>query len=146
MSCSQFLESSLSDSLQTTIPNVPGVLLNSLCVLCFAQILWFKRECTVNNKASMFKFLFVKAVCDLLFYTNDLLYLMFIYCKFSYNTSCRLRAMVSFLYWFIYLYGYLESIVLMVSALMEVAATLGKQTFLSASFYDMSNNKLLLKS
>jgi hypothetical protein len=111
----------------TIIPDAPGILLNGLCVICFAQILWYKHESTVNNEANMFKFLFVKAVCDFLMFTNDIFILMYIFCTFN-NTFCHLHATPAFSYWAIYFYYAMEAILIIISSLMEVAATLGIYT------------------
>jgi hypothetical protein len=126
MNCHQYLSSFLSSVLQRIFIDGSGVLLNSMCVVCFAQILWYKRESKVNNKANMFKFLFVKAVCDLLIFGDKTIDLMYYYCTFVY-TNCRLHTTPYYLYWNIYSNNYMTSVAIMVSSLMEVAATLGNR-------------------
>jgi hypothetical protein len=126
MSCIEFFNSFLTSTLQTIIIDGSGILLNGLCVICFAQILWHRHESTVNNKANMFKFLFVKAICDLLIFTNDMISLTDLYCQFVF-TSCHLHATSDYWYWAIICQNYVQLALTIVSSLMEVAATLGKR-------------------
>jgi hypothetical protein len=125
MSCTEFFYSFLVNSILLMIVDASGIVLNGLCVLCIGQILWYKRESTVNNKANMFKFLFVKAVCELILFTNDIAYLKIIFCEYIYD-NCHLGATPVYSYWTMYFLLDMESILYIVSSLMEVAATLGK--------------------
>jgi hypothetical protein len=97
-----------------------GIALNLLCVLCFAQITWAKTDAS-SGTGNMFKYLLVKAVCDLVYFTDDIFYL------FNYTTA---QGTWSFNAWFIVMYNSVDQILLLLSSLMETIATLGKNVYL----------------
>jgi hypothetical protein len=109
MSCKSFQEITVY---RTKTVNPIGIVLNLMCVVCFAQILWKKNESASN----MFKYLLVKAVCNFLYFSDDIFYLF-------YN---KLWPTLSYEIWLVYIYNSIQPIVLLISAIMEVMATLGK--------------------
>jgi hypothetical protein len=108
---------------QTGLIDPPGMILNGLCVICFAQILWNRSDesSTASNKTNMFKFLFVKAVCDFTLQTVDIFALLNL-C----GTQCHLYATPFYPIWQAYFYWGIEFTLTTMSPLMEVAATLVK--------------------
>jgi hypothetical protein len=108
MSCQSFQEIT---AYRTKTLNPIGIALNLMCVVCFAQIL--KQNESTNN---MFKYLLVKAVCNFLYFSDDIFYLLY----------SKLWPTLSYEIWLVYIYNSIQPIVLLISAIMEVIATLGK--------------------
>jgi hypothetical protein len=101
----------------------PGLVLNLMCIIGFAQILWHNSESSTSNisiKSNMFKYLLVKAACDFFIFVSHTVYLLYL-C----DESCHLYANPAFTNWSIYLNLYMVQILFLLSSLMEVAATLG---------------------
>jgi hypothetical protein len=124
MNTCQLLGGQFGYMLISAIVDPMGIVLNGMCVLCIAQILRQKSEdskiTAVTTTSNMFKFLLVKAVCDMVFFANDVFYTL----NFC-GSACHLYATPIFTYWLDFFWTWLEQILWMLSPLMEIAATLG---------------------
>jgi hypothetical protein len=106
----------------------PGIVFNALSVACFAQILLHKSGDSSgnNSKANMFKYLFVKATCDLILHSGDVLVLLDWFC----GSRCNLNAYPYWWIWYISFDWDFEFILMTMSPFMEIAATLGLHLFI----------------
>jgi hypothetical protein len=99
-----------------------GVVLNGLCIVGWSRILWLDRRSNAIQNAgnasagNTFKYLLVKAVCDLLFFVA------YIADFFAYHNIYSYFAQVLM----IYIYPFGIFFVSFLSSLMELLATLGK--------------------
>jgi hypothetical protein len=103
----------------TTVVDPCGIVLNLMCVVFLGQIVSYRSN---NNQANsrhstghMFKYLLIKASCELFYFTNDIFYLFY---------ASQWRTL-PFNIWLIYIRNDCEPIAFMLSSLMEVLATLG---------------------
>jgi hypothetical protein len=126
MSCSDSLTNLQISG--TAIIDPPGFILNLLCVFCIAKIIWNKRAdsstlTSSSHTSNMFSYLFVKAVCDCIFFANDIFYLL----GFNCGATCAgyPSGSLAYIIWNIYFYTDMDYTLLMISSMMEVAATLG---------------------
>jgi hypothetical protein len=79
-----------------------------------------------NEHGNMFKYSFVKAVFDLVFCLGDIFYLLGYWSNyFCRGVDCHLHDTPFFTYWMVYFYNN-ESILMWLSPLLELIATLGK--------------------
>jgi hypothetical protein len=121
--CQQVWDNGL-EYLESSIDSM-GILLNALCVACFAQILIHKDRGSSNNsqKGNMFKFFFVKAVCDLILHSGDIIDMLTFWCA----TNCNMHSVSWFWYYWTIFSWDCEFILMTMSLFMEIAATLGKK-------------------
>jgi hypothetical protein len=97
-----------------------GLVLNALCVIGFAQILWHRSESNASTQSNMFKYLMAKAASDFFIFIGRTVGMLFL-C----DESCHLYATPAFTNWNIYLNTYALQNLFLFSSLMEAAATLG---------------------
>jgi hypothetical protein len=113
--------------------HVPGIAPNFLCVLCICQILWFKSDSSATAKENnMFKYLFMKSVCDFIFFL-DHIYLYHLLCD---GCSPVIGTKADMVY-VAYLYKDMDLILSWISAFFEIAALLGKPFFCISSYLDL---------
>jgi hypothetical protein len=102
-----------------------GIVLNSLCIPAWSRIVWLDGKRIPHSGQNIgntpagntFKYLLVKAVCDLVYFVN-LIY------SSTFNSSTVYTYWFMFYYLYFYQFGLLY--VSFLSALMELLATLGK--------------------
>jgi hypothetical protein len=102
----------------TTIIDPCGIMFNLICVICLSQILWHKSESNQAKTSNLFKYLLVKAVCDFVALSIE------VFTAFELRDPTFYR-FLSFNIFYVYFYHDIEQVLLMLSALMEVVATLG---------------------
>jgi uncharacterized membrane protein len=103
----------------TGIVDSSGIVLNLLCVVCIGQIVWHKSESNANKSSNLFKYLLIKAICDLVYFCFDIFALLSFVRVPIYNN------MLSYTIYRLYFSKFLNQVLLMLSALMEMMATLG---------------------
>jgi hypothetical protein len=105
-----------------------GIGLNFLASVCIGQILWTKNSdsnsaAAQNTVSNMFHYLFVKALCDLGIFANNLADVIAFLC----GTTCAgyTAGTLSFNVWLVYIYKDFVQMLLLLSSLLAVVATLG---------------------
>jgi hypothetical protein len=107
--------------LQEILIDPPGIIFNAVCVVCFAQILLNMDSQSSDKKSNMYKFLLVKAVCDLILHSGDIIDMLNFYC----GTNCNMHTVAWFWhYWNIFSWD-CEFVLMCMSPLMDIAATFG---------------------
>jgi hypothetical protein len=101
----------------TVIVNPCGITLSLICVVCISQILLHKSESHMTKTSNVFRYLLVKAMCDLIFFCIDMFHVMVI--------NSDLLSSLIYNFWIAYFYYPVEPTLLMMSALMELMAAIG---------------------
>jgi hypothetical protein len=105
-----------------------GLLLSILCILGWSRLLWLdigngvnvNRNADSTSTGNMFKYLLVKAVCDLLFFID------YTYGRSAYYNDLRLMIPYYKTFYGIYLHLFALFYLCFLSSSMELLATLGK--------------------
>jgi hypothetical protein len=119
----QLLGLEYGNALQAAIIDPIGIVLNSICVICFAKVVRNNSDRTTaahSPAINMFKFLLAKAVIELAIQAGSIL-------QVEYLCGAKCHAFSSPLYshWWLYYFNDTAPILWMLSPMMEVAATLG---------------------
>jgi hypothetical protein len=114
------------NNLLTGVIDAPGICLNLFTLICLFQLLRgndnFTHHDTRSTKTTrnLFRYLLVKALCDALFFLNDIIYLVY-----SCGPACAMWGSRAGVNWLLYVYIDLNNLLLMISSMMTLAATLG---------------------
>jgi hypothetical protein len=103
----------------TIVVDSCGMVFNLCCIVCFGQILRHKSDSKQANTRNLFNYLIIKAVCDFASLTLDTFSVL------DLNNYAYYGSLLSYSIYYIYFYKDIEQILLMLSGLMEVLATLG---------------------
>jgi hypothetical protein len=106
------------------IMNIFGVILNFICVLIFIKIL--KLEPT--NKGHLYKYLFLKSICDFLFFIQNLPQMFYYRADFTQSESYIMQ------YWFRYCFYFLYYIFSNLSVWFEILASIDCLCLVSRKF------------
>jgi uncharacterized membrane protein YoaK (UPF0700 family) len=103
----------------TSVVDPCGIIFNFVCIVCFGQILWHKSESNQTRTSNLFKYLLIKAACDFVALSIEAFSALLMGNFAFYNGSLSSNI------YYIYFNRDIVQILYMVSALMEVVATLG---------------------
>jgi hypothetical protein len=117
MSCRIFFAS------KTIIPGLLGTLVNGMTALCWGQIIQQQKidDPSGQHQVNMYKFFLVKALNDVLFFVNDIFYVIGFFC----DQRCKVYLTPYYVYYMMLSYAAFGQILEIVSPLMEIAATFG---------------------
>jgi hypothetical protein len=96
------------------IMNILGVVFNLWCILIFIEII--KLEQRQRNKGHLYKYLFIKSICDCLFCLQNIPQMFYFKVDFTISDSYLMQL------WFIYCFYYLYPVLSMLSVWFEVFA------------------------